>query len=218
MRSVTFNISQSFWFYLSNADITDIKIESISKLKIIISACKSLQARRKSSANSGARGRAGRSFTMNGDGMIEVIPLSAISIPDKDPAVDHWQISCVTCSPPPRQPSPPKKTKSVGRRRRRAPRYNSVSKIDRASRVVFPLFFLAINLFYWYAYLSRSERMQYYNSNTAWSSRQKRKGTLIELARLFAISYWVVENVFIAEEAKRDSTFSVMCVKVQLHV
>ncbi|KAG8225043.1 hypothetical protein J437_LFUL000021 [Ladona fulva] len=45
------------------------------------------------------------------------------------------------------------------RRKKRTPRYNSVSKIDRASRVVFPLCFLAINLFYWYNYLSRSERM-----------------------------------------------------------
>ncbi|XP_032686043.1 gamma-aminobutyric acid receptor alpha-like isoform X2 [Odontomachus brunneus] len=128
---------------------------------------KNQAARRKSSASSGVRGRGGRGFTMNGDGMIEVIPLSAISIPDKDPAVDHWQISCVTCSPPPQQPPPPRRTTSVGRRRRRTPRYNSVSKIDRASRVVFPLFFLAINLFYWYAYLSRSERIQYYNSNAA---------------------------------------------------
>ncbi|XP_046394287.1 gamma-aminobutyric acid receptor alpha-like [Ischnura elegans] len=45
------------------------------------------------------------------------------------------------------------------RRKKRTPRYNSVSKIDRASRVVFPLCFLAINLFYWYSYLARSERM-----------------------------------------------------------
>ncbi|XP_025153130.1 gamma-aminobutyric acid receptor alpha-like isoform X2 [Harpegnathos saltator] len=133
---------------------------------------KNQAARRKSSASSGVRGptRGGRNFTMNGDGMIEVIPLSAISIPDRDPAMGpHWQISCVTCSPPPRQPPPPPPSKRTTprpgekRRRRRTPRYNSVSKIDRASRVVFPLFFLAINLFYWYAYLSRSERMQYYN-------------------------------------------------------
>ncbi|XP_072758476.1 GABA-gated ion channel isoform X2 [Anoplolepis gracilipes] len=121
-------------------------------------------------------------FTINGDSIIEVIPLSAISIhPDKDPTVaGHWQISCMTCSPssqqtprPPRPPPPPpppllssrRTTLSSSRRRhRRTPRYNSVSKIDRASRVVFPLFFLAINVFYWYAYLSRSERI-YYNSN-----------------------------------------------------
>uniref|UniRef100_A0A182KF53 Neurotransmitter-gated ion-channel transmembrane domain-containing protein n=1 Tax=Anopheles christyi TaxID=43041 RepID=A0A182KF53_9DIPT len=45
------------------------------------------------------------------------------------------------------------------RRRKRAPRFNSVSKIDRASRIFFPLLFLAINVFYWVLYLSRSERL-----------------------------------------------------------
>ncbi|XP_029161417.1 gamma-aminobutyric acid receptor alpha-like isoform X2 [Nylanderia fulva] len=129
--------------------------------------------------SSGTRGRENRNFAINGDNMIEVIPLSAISIrPDRDPAVaGHWQISCVTCSPSSRQtttttppPPPPLSSSrrttlstSRRRRRRRTPRYNSVSKIDRASRVVFPLFFLAINVFYWYAYLSRSERIHYSN-------------------------------------------------------
>ncbi|KAL6256803.1 hypothetical protein P5V15_011742 [Pogonomyrmex californicus] len=131
---------------------------------------------RKSFASSGARGRTNRNFAINGDSMIEVIPLSAISIPDRDPAVtSQWQISCVTCSPPSRRrptivPPPPsgRTTSSAsGKRHRRTPRYNSVSKIDRVSRVVFPLFFLTFNLFYWYAYLSRSERIHYYNSNTA---------------------------------------------------
>lgn len=45
------------------------------------------------------------------------------------------------------------------RRKRRTPRFNSVSKIDRASRIFFPLLFLAINVFYWFLYLSRSERI-----------------------------------------------------------
>lgn len=36
--------------------------------------------------------------------------------------------------------------------------FNSVSKIDKFSRVVFPLFYLAINLIYWVFYLSRSQR------------------------------------------------------------
>ncbi|XP_058055080.1 gamma-aminobutyric acid receptor alpha-like [Anopheles bellator] len=45
------------------------------------------------------------------------------------------------------------------RRRKREPRFNSVSKIDRASRIFFPLLFLAINVFYWSLYLSRSERL-----------------------------------------------------------
>lgn len=48
-----------------------------------------------------------------------------------------------------------KKTK----RKQRQPQFNSVSKIDRASRVVFPLLFLLINVFYWTAYLSRSSRI-----------------------------------------------------------
>lgn len=34
---------------------------------------------------------------------------------------------------------------------------NSVSKIDKISRVVFPVLFLTINLFYWYIYLVLSE-------------------------------------------------------------
>ncbi|KAH8405009.1 hypothetical protein KR222_003140 [Zaprionus bogoriensis] len=68
------------------------------------------------------------------------------------------------------QSSPP----AVGRRRmsfyrreelearrkgKRTPQYNSVSKIDRASRIVFPLLFFLINVFYWYGYLSRSSRI-----------------------------------------------------------
>ncbi|KAL6417940.1 hypothetical protein ACFW04_008586 [Cataglyphis niger] len=135
--------------------------------------------------NSRARGGNNHDNFINGDSMIEVIPLSAISIhPDKDATVaSHWQISCVTCDPSSRQitaktttksplPPPPLSSRQTTlstsrRRRRRTPRYNSVSKIDRASRVVFPLFFLAINVFYWYAYLSRSERIHYYNSNIA---------------------------------------------------
>ncbi|XP_034246807.1 gamma-aminobutyric acid receptor alpha-like [Thrips palmi] len=45
------------------------------------------------------------------------------------------------------------------RHKPRTPRFNSVSQIDRASRVVFPLLFLTINIAYWCAYLSRSQRI-----------------------------------------------------------
>lgn len=47
------------------------------------------------------------------------------------------------------------------KKKKRTPRFNSVSKIDRSSRVVFPLLFVTINLFYWYSYLSRNQRMYY---------------------------------------------------------
>jgi gamma-aminobutyric acid receptor subunit alpha len=36
--------------------------------------------------------------------------------------------------------------------------FNSVSKIDKVSRVFFPILFLAVNLIYWVFYLSRSQR------------------------------------------------------------
>lgn len=123
------------------------------------------QSNKRTSGNLATREHPSRNFTMNEDGMIEVIPLSAIPEPSKNPAMSHWQMSCVACSPPPRQ-TPPSKKESGRRRRRRTPRYNSVSKIDRASRIVFPIFFLAINVFYWFAYLSRSERINYYNVNS----------------------------------------------------
>ncbi|KAG9437159.1 GABA-gated ion channel isoform X1 [Apis mellifera carnica] len=123
------------------------------------------QSNKRTAGNLATREHPSRNFTMSEDGMIEVIPLSAIPEPSKNPAMGHWQMSCVACSPPPRQ-TPPSRKESGRRRRRRTPRYNSVSKIDRASRIVFPLFFLAINVFYWFAYLSRSERINYYNVNS----------------------------------------------------
>lgn len=60
------------------------------------------------------------------------------------------------------QEQPKKRKTSRVRHHRRMPRFNSVSKIDRVSRLVFPLSFLAINLFYWFAYLSRSKRIDYF--------------------------------------------------------
>ncbi|XP_066590449.1 gamma-aminobutyric acid receptor alpha-like isoform X2 [Prorops nasuta] len=128
---------------------------------------------RRKSSSGGSKSKGAKNFTLNGDGLIEVIPLSAIPEPESNRMSrdfrHHWQLSCVPCSPPPVQTTPPRRKVSSScsatrRRRRRTPRYNSVSKIDRASRVVFPLFFLTINLFYWYAYLSRSERINYHPS------------------------------------------------------
>ncbi|KAK2581655.1 hypothetical protein KPH14_002154 [Odynerus spinipes] len=190
-----------------SSDLSDTESSSSENEEVTRSPSKNETKRRRNSANSDPGSN--RNFTVNGDGLIEVIPLSAI--PTREPALGHWQLPCVSCSPsrshhrrasprrvaaisstvPPPQPLPqvqpqpqpqsqpqsrksssprrnensPSKRIAPRRRRRRTPRYNSVSKIDRASRVVFPLFFLAINLFYWYAYLSRSERINYYNSN-----------------------------------------------------
>jgi hypothetical protein len=51
------------------------------------------------------------------------------------------------------------------KQKKRKPRYNSVSKIDRAYRIVFPLSFIAINAFYWYVYLSNRKRNQQISSD-----------------------------------------------------
>lgn len=108
---------------------------------------------------------------------IEVIPLSACSIPVaslRRASSQPWdRLSCISKTQ--EEPSiflnsPAKSAANVVRspnhchnrmrkRKRRTPRFNSVSKIDRASRVVFPLLFLAINLFYWYSYLARTKRI-----------------------------------------------------------
>ncbi|XP_073998033.1 gamma-aminobutyric acid type A receptor subunit Grd isoform X2 [Rhodnius prolixus] len=99
---------------------------------------------------------------------LEVIPLSVCTISPIIGRKESWTSglpSCIACprieTPEERVPTPPiERPIRSKRRKRRAPRFNSVSKIDRASRIVFPLCFLVINLFYWYTYLSRSERIR----------------------------------------------------------
>ncbi|XP_063224961.1 gamma-aminobutyric acid receptor alpha-like [Bacillus rossius redtenbacheri] len=63
-------------------------------------------------------------------------------------------------APPAPAPEAAGAARRRGGRRRHSPCYNSVSQVDRASRLLFPLSFLAINAFYWYCYLSRSRRMR----------------------------------------------------------
>ncbi|KAH0811082.1 hypothetical protein MTP99_011533 [Tenebrio molitor] len=105
---------------------------------------------------------------------VEVIPLSACSIPvaSMRRSSQPWSnLSCISRSQEEKsfQPSPVKSSERSPcqrrrhRKKKRTPRFNSVSKIDRASRVVFPLLFVTINLFYWYSYLSRTKRIQNLN-------------------------------------------------------
>lgn len=53
----------------------------------------------------------------------------------------------------------PQNTENINRNIQRGRRtFNSVSKVDKFSRLFFPLLYLAINLIYWVFYLSRSQR------------------------------------------------------------
>ncbi|CAH1986630.1 unnamed protein product [Acanthoscelides obtectus] len=106
---------------------------------------------------------------------VEVIPLSACAIPmphHRKPSQTWSSLSCLSRSESrssfliqkgaqenDRKPSYQSQTQPK-RRKKRTPRFNSVSKIDRASRVVFPFLFIVINLFYWYSYLSRTNRIK----------------------------------------------------------
>ncbi|XP_059609096.1 gamma-aminobutyric acid receptor alpha-like [Phlebotomus argentipes] len=117
----------------------------------------------------------------NGANMFEVIPLSVCSIPPtptKTTRRSFLEILCCrktidkdtiyTMTPStavhfPRHSfsaaATEGKHRSQRRRKKPTPRFNSVSKIDRVSRIIFPLLFLIINLFYWYSYLTRSSRL-----------------------------------------------------------
>lgn len=105
---------------------------------------------------------------------LEVIPLSACSIPmpQRRPSQPWANLPCMGRSETQTSLESPKivnrsprlsfqTTRHNNKRKKRTPRFNSVSKIDRASRIVFPVLFIAINLFYWYCYLSRSNRIVY---------------------------------------------------------
>lgn len=109
---------------------------------------------------------------------VEVIPLSACSIPITPArrSSQPWSnLSCIGRSQEDKLEAPIAVSaitthrlsfqgqKQRKKKKKRTPRFNSVSKIDRASRVVFPLLFLTINLFYWYSYLSRTERLRQLN-------------------------------------------------------
>ncbi|XP_045479603.1 gamma-aminobutyric acid receptor alpha-like isoform X2 [Harmonia axyridis] len=111
---------------------------------------------------------------------IEVIPLSACTIPMPRRSSQSW--SHLSCLKKNRQTDAGKSSSSNStnpeiqremklrttidhqhpkrRKKKRTPRFNSVSKIDKASRIVFPLLFVTINLFYWYCYLSRTKRLR----------------------------------------------------------
>lgn len=142
------------------------------------------EVRNKSSTSTPShRRQTNYSTSQNGDSRhLEVIPLSACTISGR--VVGHrdsWTTglpSCLGCKKSPsnslntvnpsaynRPQTPQRRKNSVttapgrSKRKKHTPRFNSVSKIDRASRIFFPLCFLIINVTYWYAYLLRSERI-----------------------------------------------------------
>ncbi|KAL3266712.1 hypothetical protein HHI36_010873 [Cryptolaemus montrouzieri] len=116
--------------------------------------------------------------TVNDPNFIEVIPLSACTIPitPRRKSSQSWShLSClrrgqeevhqVQANSSTMNDKVRKTTSSINnrhpkrRKKKRTPRFNSVSKIDKASRIVFPLLFVTINTFYWYCYLSRTKRL-----------------------------------------------------------
>ncbi|KAK5643820.1 hypothetical protein RI129_007665 [Pyrocoelia pectoralis] len=107
--------------------------------------------------------------------LVEVIPLSMCSIPIPSGRRPSHNFACIGCTETEEDEKSyiPSSINVISgqrlsfqgqkhrrKKRKRMPRFNSVSKIDRASRIFFPLLFLTINLFYWYSYLSRTKRIQ----------------------------------------------------------
>ncbi|KAH1021967.1 hypothetical protein HUJ04_011447 [Dendroctonus ponderosae] len=105
--------------------------------------------------------------------LIEIIPLNPYAtIPLKTRRSSSWSAIANYCfhrkSTPQevlvnnnvQRPSITAHSRTYRKRKKRTPRFNSVSKIDQVSRVVFPIFFVTINLFYWYSYLLRTNRIQ----------------------------------------------------------
>ncbi|KAF0311390.1 Gamma-aminobutyric acid receptor subunit alpha-6 [Amphibalanus amphitrite] len=97
--------------------------------------------------------------------------LEGVHLPDSPPplqAADRLRARSTASLPAsrPRRAPPPRRPRPRARRRRCRPfdgsmqtQFNSVSRIDRISRGLFPSVFLLLNLIYWYSYLSHSERI-----------------------------------------------------------
>ena len=62
-----------------------------------------------------------------------------------------WIVKCFTSSP--NQISKNSKKKKIPQKEQ----MNSESKIDNVSRIMFPVVFLLLNVFYWYSYISHSQ-------------------------------------------------------------
>nr|CAD7412044.1 unnamed protein product [Timema cristinae] len=149
-----------------------------------VSFCEDGPGRRGSASISGGGFLRRPSFLTSNSGgggdkrLLEVIPLTACSVAPKAPPTRRpsWALACLsdqnrdleqqtTAAASCHRLSIQEHAKK--RRKKRTPRYNSVSKIDRTSRVVFPLCFMGINVFYWYSYLSRSQRIHQRHADTS---------------------------------------------------
>nr|XP_022901633.1 gamma-aminobutyric acid receptor alpha-like [Onthophagus taurus] len=106
------------------------------------------------------------------DFLIEVIPLTPCTLPSKsgNRMNRNWHcwmnssketnVSSISKPMTQKAPSTSHREHCKRKKKKATPRFNSVSKIDKFSRIVFPMLFLAINIFYWYSYLSRTKRVR----------------------------------------------------------